>query len=139
MLLYIKYKNTTNYYLTMTSFNINEHLNFETTIQPLTPFLETGICTKTIHNKIAKCKYSIIEDMLNFLFKQKSLKCEFMSYSTYSINIGTSTKDSMVKFYTSYEEKYNKDIWPVCMMKNNKDIIMNILSIDIMWDGYLLF
>lgn len=113
------------------------YLNFKTIIQPLIPYMETGICSKAVHNKISRCKYSILENITNFLFNQQSLTNNIDPYySSYSIDIFPQSSNSQTQvqtqaqanFQTCYEEKYDKDAWPICFMKNNKNILLNILS-----------
>lgn len=117
----------------MESKSLVSYLNFETIIQPLIPYMETGICSKTLHNKISRCKYSILEHITNFLFNQQSLPNDIKPYySSYSIDIFTQSSNfqtqTQVNFQTCYEEKYDKDAWPICFMKNNKNILLNIIS-----------
>jgi hypothetical protein len=80
----------------MSEININfnkqfmlSHINFESVIDPLIPYLESGICTKTIHKKISECKYSILENITNFLFNQKSFGnvdwCLFILFNKFRI------------------------------------------------------
>ncbi len=124
----------------MSELNINfnnnflfSHANFESVIQPLIPYLETGICTKQIHKKISRCKYSILDYITNFLFNQKSFENTDWYCSTYSINLESKyNKNIQANFQTSYKDKYDKDNWPVCIIKNNKDLIIDIPAINTM-------
>lgn len=114
---------------------LESHLNFEIIICPLIPYMETGICSKTVHKKISQCKYSILEHITNFLFNQQSLANDINPYySSYSIDILPQSSNFevqtqvQVNFQTCYEEKYDKDAWPICFMKNDKNILLNIIS-----------
>jgi hypothetical protein len=123
--------------------SLESYLNFETIIQPLIPYMETGICSKTLHNKISRCKYSILEHITNFLFNQQSLANDIDPYySSYSIDIFSQSSNSQTQvqanFQTCYEEKYDKDAWPICFMKNNKNILLNVISPNTMCE-YLLY
>jgi len=109
------------------------HLDFQSIVEPLIPYLESGICTQTIHNKISQCKFSILENITNFLFNQKSFNnCDWYC-SSYSINLEFKNNNStQANFQTSYSDIYNKDTWPICLIKNNKDLILNIPSVNTM-------
>ncbi len=109
------------------------HLNFESTIQPLIPYLESGICTSVIHKKISHCKYSILDNITNFLFNQKSFENVDWYCSSYSINLESKySKNAQANFQTSYKDLYDKDNWPICVMKNNKDLLFDIPSVNTM-------
>ena len=60
-------------------------------------------------------------------------------YSSYSIDIFPQSLNlqTQVNFQTHYEEKYDKDALPICFMKNNKNILLNIISPNTMCE-YLL-
>jgi hypothetical protein len=53
--------------------------------------------------------------------------------SSYSINLESKyPKNTQVNFQTSYKDEYDKDNWPMCIMKNNKCLLFNCPSINTM-------
>ncbi len=122
--------------------------NFISTIEPLIPYLEQGLCTKSVHSKISKCRHSILENITNFLFDQKSCELVNPSWSTYSVKCKDNSilsgsfyptvtnihEKPKAQLYTSYSEKFNKDNWHIIVQKENKDLILNTFSIDSLSD-----
>lgn len=116
--------------INLTNKFIISHLDFQSVIEPLIPYLELGICTNYVYNNISRCKYSILEKITNFLFNQKSFyNCDFYC-SSYSINLESRYSNStQVNFQTSYKDECNEDDCPICLIKNNKNLILNIPSV----------
>lgn len=122
---------------------VESHIKFETVIQPLVPYLESGLCTKSIHYKISECKYSILENITNFIFNQKSLPiCSEHYVSQYAINTDvsniTNITNTKAEFRTCFEEKFDPDDWPISLMKVDKNILLNIISPNVMYEHITL-
>ena len=114
---------------------LDSYIKFTFIIEPLIPFMDNGdLCTKQTHTKISTCKFSILESIRNFIFNQKSYEIINPSYCTYLINCFVNHYNSKTEFYTSYQEKFNKDFSHTIIQRVDNNIVLNTLSVNSMSD-----
>lgn len=118
---------------------IDSYQKFTSIIQLFIPYMENGdLCTKQIHTKISTCEFYILESVRNFIFDQKSYELVEPSYCTYFIKCTENHYNSKAEFYTSYEEKFNRDFSHTVIQRVDDNIMMNTLSINSMGDFIIL-